>query len=131
MGVRFGVSLDQGKRCSMEDTAACFTDAFSVDSRGEEISGDDNNDDDHNNNNNDNNNNSDSGREAGLAPEEHPVQLAAMTPMTGAPQPASTAATEAGTVVAVGVNATSTTTTATAEATEAAAYFGLFDGKDE
>lgn len=29
-GVRFGVSLDQGKRCFMEDTAACLTDAFSV-----------------------------------------------------------------------------------------------------
>ncbi len=30
VGVRFGVSLDQGKRCYMEDTAACLTNAFNI-----------------------------------------------------------------------------------------------------
>lgn len=112
VGVRFGVSLDQGKRCYMEDTAACLTDAFSVDSTGKEIS-------------NINSSGSSGNHGAKLSPGERPAQLAATARAAGAHAPANTAATEA---IAA---ATATTATATTTASEAAAYFGLFDGTNE
>eukprot|EP00752_Nemacystus_decipiens_P001573 g1534.t1 len=116
VGVRFGVSLDQGKRCSMEDTTTCLTDAFSVDSRGDEVSS------------SSHHNNTDSRKDSEVPPEERSLQLAAMTRVTGADPSAYMAATEAGTAANAAVNATATTTAIFGEAPEAAAYFGLFDG---
>lgn len=116
MGVRFGVSLDQGKRSSMEDAAACLTDAFSVDPTGQMIS---------------NNSSGGSGhRIVELSRENEPVQPAATTPAAGAEPTAGAAAAESVAAANACVNTTATTTT-TGEAPEAAAYFGLFDGKNQ
>lgn len=117
MGVRFGVSLAQGKRCYMEDTAACLTDAFSVDFRGEEI----------------NNSNGSSGSDrVELSPVERAVQPKATASAAGAGAPAGTITLGADAAATSAISATTTPpTTATAEteeAPEAAAYFGLFDG---
>ncbi|CAM9201076.1 unnamed protein product, partial [Ectocarpus fasciculatus] len=116
VGVRFGVSLDQGKRCCMEDTMACLTDAFSV------VSG------------------SNGASTTNSSPPE--LRSEDRRPESGSAVGSKTATAMAATgtvpAVALGTAATlaKTAATATTKATstgptgtpEAASYFGLFDG---
>ncbi|CAN0197838.1 unnamed protein product, partial [Ectocarpus sp. 12 AP-2014] len=115
VGVRFGVSLDQGKRSCMEDTMACLTDVFSV------VGGS-------------------NGAGTANSPPELPSeeQRPESGSAVGSQTATATAATGTVPAVALGTAATLTKTaaTATTKATstaptgtpEAASYFGVFDG---
>ena len=109
VGVRFGVSLDQGKRCYMEDTAACLTNAFSV--------------------------KRDARKPSESPPEGKQSAYAAEMESPGGLSASREASTTAATMVTEETFATAqtdagATSAATSAPSEAAAYFGLFDGTD-
>ena len=109
VGVRFGVSLDQGRRCYMEDTAACLTNAFSV-KHGTR--------------------NPPEGPPEGKQP-AHAAETQPPGGLSASPEVSTTAAT----MVTWDAFATAQTDASAASAAAAvpsgaAAYFGLFDGED-